>query len=830
MFNPNSGQLPQMPFEAMQGAIAQEFTKNKTLQSYVTNNWNAKEVVELNKNEISELQLIFNKFVNLISNSEYNEQTKKCDSFIYTCLDKMLPSTSNWLRTTEIQVQFKDKFKLFLDTYISNLYIQQTNNNANIINTSSAQQINPQQSLYPQSSQPINPQNNVGGTNNLLSSSTQKINKNVEEYVSYSIDNLQKDCLKAITVNNDEYYIEENKMRQFCKRLIDMTNKLPISDQIKRCNEFIYLKMIFDANDSTIETIKKYTNMKALFRTFIIEMIIAEQVKRIGEHFKNHDQKLPDDLNKIEEALSTLGFTNEDSQNILRVFQNSLIDHLCGDTIKLCKEELHYDKNSLEKTFKDAEQSIAQALARVNISPDSELGRTLETYLRNDIIVTFFRPLLGEFQAQFSQSGSIDRYEFEEAARFFSVFCTKSTTEKGKAISKPLPCTINLSGDVPKSISLTGKHHLILAFPNESRVPLFLRIEQFLLTTLFNLSNNINFDTWSFNINQQIQEESKKSSFLGNIFSFGTTPVERLQNQLKTIEWAKDVWIYDILRNGYNMEPPIENAPNNQISNTNIQNSIINNYNPSQQNNNNLPPPNNNIQANNHPSIIGNLPPPPNNNLSNNILPPSNNNQINANLPEPLQIEEIIEVSSLQPTEPKVYTAKDNYIPLISYIEVIFPGTHWDHLPEIIKRDALRHAFKCYLCQGTAEQHVSQINGNNKLNMQDAFEKTSKDLSVWTGLSGEFMHKGFELLEIYYGKKSWEFHGKLQQLPKEDRFLRVVRAMAIASGIKVEDWDTDFAKHNLQHSGMQHIALQALEACLHISQYDLENWLDTKGY
>jgi hypothetical protein len=165
--------------------------------------------------------------------------------------------------------------------------------------------------------------------------------------------------------------------------------------------------------------------------------------------------------------------------------------------------------------------------------------------------------------------------------------------------------------------------------------------------------------------------------------------------------------------------------------------------------------------------------------------------------------------------------------PVNSYIDIAFKNLlestksdkeKWEALPPVVQKDALRHVWHLGI-KGEAESLARRIYKDSKI-----FELARKQELLQnpnTGLNQSFMDKGQELLDFRYsdaGARNYhKFLQRFNELPKELRFYQYVYEMAKANGVKIEDWDHDYAKYNWNKEKILPLALQALERCLHTS-------------
>lgn len=179
-----------------------------------------------------------------------------------------------------------------------------------------------------------------------------------------------------------------------------------------------------------------------------------------------------------------------------------------------------------------------------------------------------------------------------------------------------------------------------------------------------------------------------------------------------------------------------------------------------------------------------------------------------------------------QPVVPKFEAQNVN---MISYIDLVFAalenGTDEErvaNIPRIVLKDAVVHVLTFLSMKGGIEDTIRRLFANrlHDLYALHATLEREKLPSPAHGIDATLIEEGEAVLKLIYQdglrKDYMGLMKRMERLANQlPRFYNNVYLMAVAAEVKIESWDSEWAKYHWNEPAYFHLSIQALERTLH---------------
>lgn len=565
-------------------------------------------------------------------------------------------------------------------------------------------------------------------------------------------------------------------LRNVSAQFIKTHKERSSADKIHYCEKFLtqFLNKII-INYSNAKPITEQPFFGCLdyaLRIHLFNQLLKEEKSEIT-FIVNANQKFPDNLIDRENALEAFLTKNACITNPCLYFYNEMVPM---DFLKLHLEScISKAKNfSLDKEIDSFEQLIQKTLTDLNLITPSLTTRQFNYFLRKSISDDLILKQADKFKENFSKTGKISKDEFNKAS-------------------------IKVSNIINGTERLYGNTD----------------VTQRILTETFGLcaENGFSFQPLRDQVEAEKSAPQKSSGFFSFLSRSSTRPFEVYKQKLETLAWAEQMWIDTIhpLESSFSIHliPTFEDAPAVEtVTDTPLSSDTDDEWVHVKS-----PTERNNLETLDSASTT---------------QPPAIKT-LRPTLPAPAQVlnsaPALEELTPRKPEPVRILATSDN-IPLVSYINIAFANciqaanddlTIWNSLPDLIKKDALRHCYYLSNYNGKAEEIAARLfKTTTQVGIElKSLENNPLSRKAKTGLSPAFIEKGEALLQMYYSSNRLKFYQEFHSLPKEPLFYKYVYEMAKAAGIHIESWDHHFAEYNWNKITMMNLSVQALERCLH---------------
>lgn len=605
-----------------------------------------------------------------------------------------------------------------------------------------------------------------------------------------------------------------NELYKLCVPLLQRCEHLPLENRVPFLNNAIAEIVLGCVCSNSLDNLDylsimpKFELLEIALRSHLFQGLLSQEQHAIKK-FYDFNLYFPDNLAQRETALHL--FVTKDhfyySPNLN--LYSILAQELLQPTLSSYIHNTVVADSTLDSALHKQDELIASQLKTLHLSQPSQCSLAFEADLRDGIARKVMTKLAAQYKREFQATGNFSREQLcKDTAKLFNFI-----TANGKLTSllNPMAQLIFETFELPNSpapfVSVRAK------IIQEQNAPIAQPAPA-----------------------KKIQ--AKLFSLVSSPLRFPKTTAQQRQNeknalaakQQATIDWVEQEWnklMQPITANNAVLlspsAPPIDSLPNH---------------------------PERNPQENLSPELLTDwveLDPPLILNDAQLSVPPITNQlptiepvtpiSIDATpiiTPEPPQeVPTTVVIAPLRkepaPIETPKFSANDPNIPVISYVDIAFEellkrggdAEKWDALPQIVKKDVLRHVYYYRNVKGKAEELALRIFKNDGLAIQNQVNTLNKRHipTPVNGLPESFIAAGQALIDFYHSDKILgqyhNFINRFRELPKEPRFYQYVYEMAKAANVHIESWDHQFAQYNWDQPGIIHLSVQALERCLH---------------